>query len=85
MKNLEKQFNKVQKLSVKFSLEHAILDEMINKEYGYHYSEKNMDYIIDCLDYGNAQLDFEVFDRMMKAKDDAYYKILEDNKEYLKS
>jgi Ca2+-binding EF-hand superfamily protein len=42
------------------------LDKKIIKHYGFHYSDKDLDYIIDSLDYGQGKLTFEEFDKIMK-------------------
>ena len=68
----EMQFNKVSRLASQLSIESAKLDRQIMDEYGFHYSDKDMDEIIDCLDYGTSTLSFNSFKRLMeKEKHDA--------------
>lgn len=57
---------KVQKLSNTLNDIRPKFDELVEEEYGYHYSDKDIDEIIDCVDYGNGFLTFCKFDRLMR-------------------
>ena len=49
---MEKQFEKVKDLAIRFHKEKMKLDGMIEEKWGFHYSEFNDDALIDTLDYG---------------------------------
>lgn len=66
MSELSKLFSKMQKLSVEIQKNKSRFDEMIEEKYGYHYSDKDLDKIIDCLDYGNRSMTFKEFDKIMR-------------------
>lgn len=40
-------------------------DNLIEEKYGYHYSDKDLDWIIDNVDYGLGKVSFEEFDKIM--------------------
>lgn len=43
-----------------------LLDREIEKVYGFHYSDRDLDYIIDSLDYAQGKLTFKEFDKIME-------------------
>jgi hypothetical protein len=61
---LKKQFQKTIKLSIEYNFEKHFLDDLIEAYYGFHYSDRNMDYIIDSIDYGQG-ITFEEFNSIM--------------------
>lgn len=64
---IKAQMEKVNRLSVKFRLESAKLDDMSFEYYGEQtYNDNDLDQIIDCLDYGHGEMEFEEFDELMK-------------------
>lgn len=66
MSELSKLFYKMQKLSKEISNNKARFDRLIEDKYGFHYSEKDLDEIIDCIDYGNGNMTFKEFDKIMR-------------------
>ena len=64
-KKLEAQYNKVMKLASKKQEEGNKLDSMINKKWGFNYSEMDLDEIIDTLDYGIGNTSYEHFKIIM--------------------
>lgn len=61
----EKLFNRVLELANKLRKESAKLDIQIRKEYEFHYSDADIDEIIDCLDYGQGTISFRKFIELM--------------------
>lgn len=55
----------VNNLACKLKIASTKLDEQIRKKYGFHYSDKDMDEIIDALDYGDSWISFERFTKLM--------------------
>lgn len=64
----QKLFYKVQKLAHALRNNSAELNEQIEKEFGYRYSDVDSDLIIDCLDYGTGYITFEQFMEEMKRR-----------------
>lgn len=66
---MDKEFKKLYNLTKRLSQQHHEaswqLDRMIDKYYGFNYSETNDDQIIDTLDYGTSGLNFESFIKLM--------------------
>ncbi len=58
-------FNKVNRLACELKEASTRLDRQIKNKYGFHYSDKDMDDIIECLDYGNEYMSFEQFIKLM--------------------
>jgi hypothetical protein len=57
----------INKLACKFMQESGLFDRMCSEYYGEEtYSDHDKDWIIDCLDYGNGEITFEDFDKIMK-------------------
>lgn len=65
---LRTQFDKVKKIASKNLTESMKLDEMIRDRWGYHYSENDIDSIIDTLDYGTGNISFKEFLELMDSK-----------------
>lgn len=65
MKELKKQFEKVKKLAYQNSKQSRKLDVMIYKKWRFSYSDKDIDEIIDTLDYGVGNATFERFVELM--------------------
>ena len=64
---ISNQMKKVNNLAIKFKQESAKFDVMCEKYYGNEtYNDHDLDQIIDCLDYGQGEMDFEEFDELMK-------------------
>jgi hypothetical protein len=64
---IKSQMKKVNKLACKFKNESYKLDDMCKEYYGEEaYGDHDLDQIIDCLDYGQGEMDFEEFDQLMK-------------------
>ena len=70
MNELKKLFYKIQELSNTISELRPRFDELIEEKYGYHYSDKDLDMIIDCVDYGTGTMSFKEFDKMMRDNKD---------------
>ena len=64
-KEEKKELRKAFKLTSKLAEQHLIsgsnLDKLINKHWKEHYSENDIDELIDCLDYGTATMSFDSF------------------------
>ena len=61
------QMEKVNRESIKLKNESAKLDDMTDMYYGeVTYSMADADEIIDCLDYGQGEITFKEFDKIMK-------------------
>lgn len=65
MKELKKAFNRKMKAASENKAAGHALDALISEKWGFHYSDRDMDWIIDSLDYGHGGLDFKGFVRMM--------------------
>jgi hypothetical protein len=63
---LRRQFNKVLRAAKKHTDEKVKLDVMIEECYGWHYSNFNIDEIIDALDKGIHTMSFNAFDAIME-------------------
>ncbi len=68
---------RVLKAGKKFDLLKTEFDKKIEEKYGFHYSDRDLDHIIDSIDYCQSDISFEKFDRIMKEerrknKDDLY-------------
>lgn len=67
-------FYRVQRLANNLSVIRTVFDLEIEKRYGFHYSDKDIDGIIDCLDYGSGELSFTEFKKLLNLhKDDDTY------------
>lgn len=42
------------------------LDSAIEAKYGFHYSDRDLDWIIDSIDYGSGGITFKHFDKIMR-------------------
>ncbi len=49
-------------------------DRLVIDVYGHHYSDLDCDFIIDSIDYGDGNLKFSTFDRIMKTSIKDKYK-----------
>ncbi len=65
MVSMKLQFEKVKKLAIKKQDESKKLDQMIDKKWGFSYSDEDIDEIIDSLDYGTGDISFERFVKLM--------------------
>ena len=63
IRTLFKEYSMINKIHCKAKL---LLDKEIEKVYGFHYSDRDLDYIIDSLDYAQGKLTFEEFDKIME-------------------
>ena len=68
IKRLKYLLNYINKRSVEVLSMKCEFDNLIEEIYGFHYSEKDLDYIIDSVDYGQSFMSFEEFDKIMKLK-----------------
>ena len=59
-------FDKVQTMSIAWNELKHLFDMRVEEKYGYHYSDEDIDEIIDCIDYGNGSISFEEFDEIMR-------------------
>ena len=59
-------FYKIQNLSKAISENKSNFDNLIIEKYGYHYSDENIDEIIDTVDYGHGHMTFRQFDKLMR-------------------
>jgi hypothetical protein len=67
-KYLEVLYNKLYDASHVIAQYKANFDKFVEAKYGFHYSDLDMDTIIDSLDYGTANMTFAEFDKLMKQK-----------------
>ena len=58
---MKEQFEKVKELAIKLHNETGILDSMIDKRWGFNPSDKDLDEIIDTLDYGTGNISYKEF------------------------
>lgn len=65
LKELRTLFNAKKKIIKESFNVGGLLDSKIYKLFKYHYSDKNIDAIIDVLDYGYGDIDFDVFLELM--------------------
>lgn len=65
MSELSKIFYKMQKLAVQQSQLKPRFDQLIEEKYGFHYSDVDLDKIIDCVDYGQGTMTFREFNQIM--------------------
>ena len=64
---IKAQMKKVNKLACESLKESMKFDKMCEEYYGKeNYSDNDLDQIIDCLDYGQREMEFEEFDELMK-------------------
>jgi len=63
---MELAFNKVKRLSKQRQEASRLLDQRINEEYGFSYSETDDDQIIDTLDYATSDISFKEFTERMQ-------------------
>jgi hypothetical protein len=64
---IKAQMKKVNSMAIKFMAESRDFDAMCKEYYGEEtYSDNDLDQIIDALDYGQCEMDFEEFDELMK-------------------
>ena len=59
-------FKQVSKKAQEWADMKTQFDMLVEKKYGFHYSDKDIDEIIDCIDYGHGELSFEEFDEIMR-------------------
>ena len=71
-KKLEKQFEKVKEIAVTKHYEGHKLNLMIEEKWGYSYSDKDLDEIIDSIDYGTSNISFERFIELMNDPNKRY-------------
>ena len=71
-KEQKKYFKKIFNRTAKAALDHRILnrelDSLISQHYQFHYSEYDIEPIIDTLDYGTDKISFEQFIEYMDCK-----------------
>lgn len=67
MSEVKKLIDKISKLANEYSRLKVKFDSAVVREYGFHYSDRDLDEIIDCLDYGHGGMSFNEFDEIMKA------------------
>lgn len=66
---MKKLFNEMMKDAERFHETKRKFDQAIIEKYGFHYSDKDIDEIIDSIDYGQGGLDYKDFTELMnKAK-----------------
>lgn len=66
MKRISKAlFDKMQKTAIRMSNVKAEFDRAIERKYGTHYTDHNLDEIIDAIDYGGGGLTFDRFTELM--------------------
>lgn len=58
---MKAQYNRVKKLAQQLRDASAVLDNMIEDRWGFHYSNTDDSAIIDCLDYAIGDLDYKDF------------------------
>ena len=64
---MREQMEKVNKLACESLKESTKFNKMCTEYYGEEtYNDHNLDQIIDCLDYGQREMEFEEFDELMK-------------------
>lgn len=65
---MRREFEKVKKLTKQRMDASRRLDEIIQYEYGFSYSDFDNDEIIDTLDYATDDISYETFRRLMDAE-----------------
>jgi len=66
MKKISKQlFTRMMKTSIKMSRVKTEFDRAVEKKYGTHYTDHDLDEIIDAIDYGGGGLSFDRFTELM--------------------
>jgi Ca2+-binding EF-hand superfamily protein len=65
-KELKRQFEKTKKSSKLHHVNGAMMDAIIKKHFSFHYSERDLEPIIDTLDYASNAISFETFLSMME-------------------
>lgn len=71
MKGFANKLNKLCTASAKFHNLKREFDEMVVEKYGFHYSDKDLDFIIDSIDYSGMGISYKKFNEiMLKAKND---------------
>lgn len=63
--DLQKLFKKIYDAAHVIAEFKSAMDQLIIEKYGYHYSDKDLDTIIECLDYGVADCTYNEFNKMM--------------------
>ncbi len=58
-------FQQVQSAAVSLVAIRGPFDDEIRERYGFHYSDKDLDSIIECLDYGFDTMTFEEFKTLL--------------------
>lgn len=66
MKFNEANFNEMMKCHSRYFELKCIFDEWIVRKYGFHYSDRDVDYLVDSIDYGLKPVSFKEFDKIMK-------------------
>lgn len=62
----KKLFDKVADIAIKWHDVKHLFDMRVETTWGYHYSDKDMDEIIDAIDYGSGGLSYERFKELME-------------------
>lgn len=60
-KEFKRLFHRVQRKAIEIVELRTTLSEEIEHRYGFHYSDRNIDSIIECLDYGFDKMSFNEF------------------------
>ena len=64
--SVKKLIPRISRLSNKLSYLRSQFDRAVTEEYGFHYSDRDLDEIIDRLDYGHGEMSFKEFDKIMR-------------------
>lgn len=60
-------FNKMLRLSHEYAAIKSLFDRKIDEIFGIHYSDVDDDWLIDALDYGTSDIDYDTFVEHMKS------------------
>lgn len=61
-----KLFEEVKRLCLEYKKKSHKLDKQIEEKFGFHYSDFDMDNVIDTLDYGTDNISFNDFIKLME-------------------
>jgi len=64
-KRLRQLLKQINEAAIFVAKNKAEFDDLIEEKYGFHYSDQNLDEIIECLDYGATRMSFQEFNKAM--------------------
>ncbi len=71
-KELQNKFEQLKKLAIDKHTADCEFAKLVENKYGFHYSDRDLDQIIECLEYGwDSTLTFKKFEHIMQEASDA--------------